>query len=406
MTKACGRPIAAKKNSGLCFCTAVTLNHIGYARVLCRSLKALHPEAAVAVLLVDHPGITVDGEQDIEIIRLHNLGLNADVVDYITFAYSAFELCCAVRGSLLRLLLTDYSFEKVIFLDSDIYVYAQLDYIIERLDTAAFVLTPHVSRPYPNGVEVHHEIRMLLSCGLFNAGFLGVRASDEALGMVYLLEDLQLKFCFNDHETDFGVRSKSMASPLGWPATRYMFVDQLFLNLIPLYCKTAFVLDDIAYNLGHWNLWQASSFEAFPTPTVDGRPVRFIHFSGCIASGNDVQLRWSQALYSESELKQRSALEFCALAKTYLDLVSTIGADYRGCEYGYNKFANSENIMPLDRRTYAGMVSCGQWEFGSPFHAYGGFFYRQEYRAANRSGFFSRVKSVLKSLPALFAQGA
>jgi glycosyltransferase involved in cell wall biosynthesis len=61
-----------------------------------------------------------------------------------------------------------------------------------------------------------------------------------------------------------------------------LFVDQLWLNLLPLFFDNVYVSKDEVFNLGHWNLWQGdlSLGSSCNTAFFNGKPVSILHFSG------------------------------------------------------------------------------------------------------------------------------
>jgi glycosyltransferase involved in cell wall biosynthesis/SAM-dependent methyltransferase len=235
----------------------VARNYLPQARCLAASLREQHPEAALSVLVVDGEFGGYDpSSEPFEVLTLRSL--KADPVELRRMAalYDVLEYSTALKPWLLGTLL-DRGATAVIYLDPDIWVYAPLGELIEPAATHELVLTPHAVAPMPRDGKSVSEATTL-SSGVYNLGFVGVGRGSDAF-LRFWKERLK-RDCVIDHQS-------------------MRFVDQRWVDFAPGMFDTMIVRDP-AYNVAYWNLdSRPLSFED-GRYLVDGRPLRFFHFSG------------------------------------------------------------------------------------------------------------------------------
>jgi 2-polyprenyl-3-methyl-5-hydroxy-6-metoxy-1,4-benzoquinol methylase/glycosyltransferase involved in cell wall biosynthesis len=240
-------------------CTIVAKNYLAHARVLARSLRLQHPDSELTVLVLDDLEGYVDAER--EPYRLWSPAhIDCEPFDRMVGEYSVIELSTAVKPWLLRKLLTEQ--DHAIYLDPDIQVVSPLDEIRRLAVQHGIVLTPHNLTPIPRDGRYPSEESILIA-GAYNLGFIGLGRSAAADGL--------LDWWSERLETDCVVDPASGR-----------FVDQKWIDLVPGIWPETHLLRDPAYNIAYWNL-HARTLEVdrdASRPTIDGRPVRFLHFSG------------------------------------------------------------------------------------------------------------------------------
>src|SRR4051812_46061088 len=104
--------------------TAIARNDLARARVLAESYAAHHHGDRIFVLVTDDLCNEVTGEP-FDVIRPRDLPLEAAEFDRMAAIYDAKELITAVKFWTFPLLLEED--ESVLFLDSDVEVFAPLD---------------------------------------------------------------------------------------------------------------------------------------------------------------------------------------------------------------------------------------------------------------------------------------
>ena len=236
-------------------CTIIARNYLAHARVLADSFFAHHPHGSFTVLVIDDPEhVTRTGER-FAVLTPYDLGLDRAEVHRMAFIYDVKEFATALKPWLLRRLLDDH--EAVAYFDPDIEVFAPLDDISALARDRGIVLTPHVTEPLPrDGLLPDDE--MLLRAGIYNLGFVAVGRKSAP---------------FLDWWAERLARDCIVAVDQG------IFVDQRWIDFVPTLFEHE-VLRDPACNVAYWNVAQRRLTFDGERYEVDGKPLRFYHFSG------------------------------------------------------------------------------------------------------------------------------
>lgn len=251
---------------GLCMVSVCTVNHLHCAREMVGSFHAHHPEAAVFLAVADW-----DGETHLEVAGATLLAGRAIAgwhFDYMALKYTATELCCALKPYAINHALERTRYGKVVYLDADIYVFAPLARMLERLDSCNFVVTPHTLAPLPFPERFWERPSMgeLAYAGVLNAGMLGLSATPAAKAFIDVWQTMV---------TAPGAFLDSLGPQL----------EQNSFNWITCFADGVEVLRDSAYNVAYWNLHDRSLRcgkldDGGDDWTVDGKPLVTFHFSG------------------------------------------------------------------------------------------------------------------------------
>jgi glycosyltransferase involved in cell wall biosynthesis len=240
-------------------CTIIARNYLAQARVLARSFKEFHPEGNCTVLVIDDPTGYVDpAKEQFELLTIHDIGL-PDAERMAAF-YDVMELSTAVKPWLLRTLLRRPGYDSVSYLDPDIQVFAPLTKIEEEARKHGIVLTPHFTKPLPRDGRQPSEEDILIA-GSYNLGFIGLGAGKTADELLDWWSERLENECLND------------------PANGH-FVDQRWIDLAPSFWPDLFLLRETNYNIAYWNLPTRTLETDGDGYKVDGRPLRFFHYSG------------------------------------------------------------------------------------------------------------------------------
>jgi hypothetical protein len=245
-------------------CTIVSLNYMPYARVLCQSFLALHPEAKFYVLLVDRLPEGFDtSQEEFELVLIEDLGIS-DLLS-VAFKFGILELNTNVKPTFLRRLL-ESGIDKLIYFDPDILICSSVNPIYEALDTNPILLTPHCTSP--NEDEPYSEILLLIN-GVFNLGFIALSKSSEALDLLSWWEKRCLTLGYSERWTG-------------------LFVDQKWMNLAVCYFDSAGQLKHPGCNVAYWNLHERV-LERHEGAWLVNRtaPLIFFHFSGVDVDGGN-----------------------------------------------------------------------------------------------------------------------
>jgi hypothetical protein len=334
----------------LAVCTIITKSYLPYARTLASSLAKYHPGVTLFVLLADRIDEYFDPSlENFKLIYLEDLS-HAEEIEQMCFYYTAFELCCALRGVLHEYMFDKTNIQKWIFLDSDIMIFSPLDVIFEQLETTSILLTPHNSiTPIGDKYIASCEISFL-KCGLYNAGFLGLKRTDTAKEFILWFKNRLKNFAFDDSSNQESMH-------------RGLFVDQLWLNLVPLYFKEVKYCLEPGANLGYWNLFDRTlTKDSSGNIRVNEQPILFIHFSGWDINNPNAVSKYS-SIYDE-----KIPNFWVEISNLYKDNLLENG--YSICSsfpYAFKYFDGGKSILLKMRRQYYNYIMQGKSLPYSPF---------------------------------------
>jgi hypothetical protein len=325
-------------------CTIVSLNYLPFARALCESFLRFHPDWKFYVLLVDRLPEDLDfHDESFELVLVENLGIKH--FESIAFKYDILELNTNVKPTLLQTLL-DRGMDEVVYLDPDIYVYRELAPVISALAKEAIVLIPHAVSPTPD--QGQSDLN-LLSCGVFNLGFIAVRNCSETRRFLSWWEERCLSLAFDDRRDA-------------------MFVDQKWVNLVPCFFNSVTILKHQGCNLAYWNLHERRLSDEADTLMVNGvDPLIFFHFSGISVDGGE------QVSKNSDKFTLSNRPDLRCLFEGYREQLLHYGLrDFSGREYAFGVFDNGQPINRLTRRLYS--VNLERFAGENPFRSTSGFY--------------------------------
>ncbi len=238
------------------FCTVIASNYLAYARVLGASIREHHPECGFTVLVIDPEPVELRATDDFDVLGPADIGLTGEEFRHMAVIYDLMELATAVKATLLIHLL-DTCGEPVCYLDPDIELFDRLDGVDAVARRHGMVLTPHTTTPLPRDGKFISEQTLLLA-GRYNLGFIAVAEGGRPF-LEWWKERMR-----RDCRVAFG---------------EGIFVDQRWVDFAST-CFDHFVVSDPCFNVAYWNLHGRSLTQSPDGWLVDGRPLRFFHFSG------------------------------------------------------------------------------------------------------------------------------
>ncbi len=243
------------------FFTLCSNNYLAHAKTLGDSLKRSNPEVHFIVGLVDkkHPEIDYDSFKPFEILCFDEIGYSA--FDEMISMYDIVEFNTAVKPFYFEYLFNRYGKDSVVYYsDPDIIFYTSISKLNEILTTHNIVITPHL-------LEAQHQPSLVetsvLNTGLYNLGFIGIKNSDESSRFLNWWQERLKKYCFVDK-------------------AHGLYVDQIWINFVPIMFKGVCVLSDPGYNMAWWNMLERRLIKEGNSYYVNdhGQPLVFFHFSG------------------------------------------------------------------------------------------------------------------------------
>jgi len=234
------------------FCTISTSSHLFKVHTLFKGLDGL-TNADMHCLVTD--AVPASGD---ERINFHALdGLSDEVAVTIKSRYTGNELRWATKPLFISHLL-QLGYERVIYVDNDIYFIASPDFLFEKLGEVNMFLTPHYYPADPKEEQFWLEANFRV--GLYNAGCVG--ANSNAIGAL----NWWAQCCA------YNVKKS---------AWRGLFDDQKYLDLIPVLFDKVEVLKHHGCNVAGWNKkLSVRSLGSDNKLVLNGKwPLVFIHFN-------------------------------------------------------------------------------------------------------------------------------
>jgi hypothetical protein len=240
--------------------TVCSLNRLGQVLALSKSLGHHNPDYKFVVGLADELAGRIAAEQYafIEFINLSDLE-DAAIGQMVT-QYNIFELSCALKPFFGTYLMRKYQPKVLLYFDTDICIYHSFAAIEEKLLGNSILLTPHYVSPIPDDGKYPME-RDVLNGGLYNGGFIGFGNTQTANECLEWWKQRLITQGYNN-------------------VCEGMMVDQLWLNLIPLYFREVYILEHPGCNLAYWNLHERSLTQSGNNYFANKEALIFFHFSG------------------------------------------------------------------------------------------------------------------------------
>lgn len=303
--------------------TIIAKNYLPYARVLMRSAAISHPGWRRFVILVDH----VDGyfdprEEDFEIVLSSDLSIPRS--RWFHFKYSILELNTAVKPYAFEYLFRSHSPDRIVYLDPDIRIYSPLCKVVDALQTADIVLTPHLTGSLEDDKRPA-EID-ILRAGAYNLGFIAISLCRNAASFLMWWQQRLYDQCVVD-------------------LPRGLFVDQRWVDLVPGMFERVAIIRDPGYNVAYWNLSHRVVSFSEDGYQVAGSPLAFFHFSGFDPEQPD-RLSRHQNRFDVESLPSGTQQLLCGYRE---DLLSSGYLACKGWPYAFETFQNGTRIPDLGR---------------------------------------------------------
>ena len=243
--------------------TIVTANYLAQAKTVANSFIAHNPDYSFVICLVDK----INGQFDINDFYPHEI-LEVETLNISYFAemferYNMFELCNALKPFFAEHLYQRSSdVTIIIYLDSDIMVFDSFTYVEECLKDYAICLTPHLLSTIPED-DCQPGENGFLNAGIYNGGFFAISTDDEAKKFIRWWKKKLRHYCIVNF-------------------CEGLFVDQIWLNFVPLFFEKVFIIRHLGYNLAYWNFHERSFTNGQKDSYLISNkfPLVFFHFSG------------------------------------------------------------------------------------------------------------------------------
>ena len=241
--------------------TLCSANYLAHAKTLGDSVVEHNSDCRFVIGLVDRvpPQLEASYSHPHELIPVEELKIPD--FDLMADDYNVVELNTAVKSFYIEhFYRRDTEVESVTYLDPDILVFASFEKLFNKLKSNSVVLTPHICSFDNSDINLHAEIQILL-VGIYNLGFIATSRTQTTFDFLDWWQK-RIRHCCH-YRPGSGV-----------------FVDQLWVNLAPVYFPGVYVEKDPGYNMCYWNHFERRLSRANGRYLVNGQhDLVFFHFS-------------------------------------------------------------------------------------------------------------------------------
>ena len=232
------------------FCTIASSEYEPMVKLLVDSFFKFHPKSRFIVFSGD--------EYNLKSVHItHNLEVRK--LDFDTTSGSKRLSYSRAKPSVLRGLMEE-GWQSVVFLDPDMLVISSLNEVIDVVVKNSLTLTPHILNLVEEN-SIENFDKTLLNVGMFNAGFIGLSQSREALDFLRWWES---------RAVESGILFQNSG----------LYFDQRWLDLAPGYVEELCILRDPGVNVAYFNLSNRRIEIENGDYVVNGSKLKLIHFSG------------------------------------------------------------------------------------------------------------------------------
>lgn len=335
-----------------CIFTVCSRNYLAQALSLGDSMAKVHPEIEFRIYLADSLPESV-GPLRHKVVEASTCGFR----DYekMAFQYNVIEFSTALKPFVFVKLLEEEGFDRVVYLDPDIWVYKPLQPVFAALDSASIVVTPHFcsfdEQTYRGGVPLTE----ILWVGGFNLGFCGISKTEWGRRIARWWAGRLANMCYADKEDG-------------------LHVDQKWIDLLPCILPPGQmgILRHLGCNVAFWNMHEKIPVESDAGIVMKGVGIGiegveddlvFFHFSG-FNPNNPSVVHSRHTKYNIEDFPAYKGM-FAAYAETVLR--NGYNAFSR-LDYGNNFFTNDVFVFDFYRR----LVRSREEKAGLVFSSYFG----------------------------------
>ena len=252
----------------------------------------------------------------------------------MAFKYNVIEFSTSIKPFCFNKLFVE-GYQKVIYLDPDIYVVNNLFPIYEMLNDFSIVLSPHycnIQEKYAGSVTEEE----LLFVGIYNLGFTAIKNNDVGNKIIRWWCNRLADKCYADHFDS-------------------LHVDQRWMDFIPAFFPDeTLITHHPGINPAIWNLHERflklginGEYQIAYNESKELFPLLFFHFSG-FDPFNPKILNRRHPKYSINSFPS-----FKPLVEEYIEAEYRNGYDdFSKLEYSFNRFDDGTPILPIHRRLY------------------------------------------------------
>lgn len=307
--------------------TIASRNYFGVVKALMDSLEKTNANYDRFVGVADEIDSEFAGlNWNFNLLSLDNIDIPEK--KKMLFRYTILELNTAIKPFVFKTFFEKLGYDRVIYMDPDIYVYDEMKDVDALLDEGAeIILTPHFTGLWPEDDKLPNEVS-IMQAGVYNLGFLALAKGQNSMKMLDWWGKKLERQCIVSVETG-------------------IFVDQKWMDLVPGLFNNVSILRNEGYNVAYWNLSHRTASKKGEKYYFNDTPLIFFHYSGLNPKQND----------TISKHQNRFTFHNIGVAKELFDHYSAVilsnGYEkYHKYEYAFNRFENGNMISDLYRSLY------------------------------------------------------
>jgi len=320
-------------------CTISTASHLPRAACLAKSIRDTQPGHTMLLCLVERDRSGIGGFRGYFSNVILASELDLPRFESLMFRYVALEACMAVKAQILLWAMREFPKEEYfLYLDSDTFAYSRFEELEFTLPRAEVLLTPHhVQDEYSVERTCDNMLRTLL-CGTFNSGFVAVRRTPAAVAFLKWWNEKLERFCYKDESCG-------------------LYFEQRWLDAAIAFFDIT-IFREPGYNVANWNVASRSlTFSRGFGYLVNGRPLRFFHFS-MVDSGRDLH-------YLHKHLPKENPV--FQMRDEHVRQITTLdGAAHSRIPWSYDFYFSGDRVAPEVRRAYRDLREFSG-KFADPF---------------------------------------
>ncbi len=337
------------KNCAFSICAK---NYVPLARLLEESILSKSGDCDFFIIIADEINDSLQKENN-ELVAKEVFDFDSKTWNSLTFKYDVTEFCTFLKPYSFDFFF-DKGYEKVCYIDPDIYFYDSFNIILNEFGSYEFLLTPHISYIEYNSQD-HNQIEdELRGSGLFNFGFVGLKKSEDTVSFVKWWKRRLYDKCYRD-------------------SINYLYTDQVWGNYIVTYFDLSKikVVKHLGWNIAPWNYSEREIVCQNEKLYVKKRggngnfePVIFVHYSGynyaALCDGSIEQNNnGHEYLYKDIDFLFNKYRLVLSRNQNFLK-------EGLSKKYSYNYYSNGKKVQLFHRRLFRTFLILGI-DVGNPF---------------------------------------
>ncbi len=241
----------------ICFTTA-SKKDLPKVRVLAKSIKRFHPNWPFYAVLTEPLGQIASSEKEaFSILQFDELGI--EQVNSWIFMHNEIEARLAIKGPAVNYFFQNTKTDKLLYLDTSIFVFDSLERIVDLLDQYSICLVPQYTKPAAGVQQIIRQEITTLREGSFDLSFLALKKDDQGTSFANWWADRLFRYCYqNDQQA--------------------IFFDQKWCDLAPALFSRLYIIRDPCYNANVKNIGNRELSKSKENWLLDKQPIKLFRF--------------------------------------------------------------------------------------------------------------------------------